>query len=590
MSMLLEQFDTIFDTYESVTRLQEFILDMAVKGKLIPQDPNDEPTIELLRRIKIEKESLIRDKKIKKEKLISSIIEEKKLYELPKGWEWVRLNDIVELDDNSIRRGPFGSAVKKDMFVPKGVNTFKVYEQKNAIKKDCFIGDYYISQEKYDELKRFAVRSGDIIISCAGTIGETYLLPKESPPGIMNQALLKIRINNNAMLNRFFLLIFKALTQKKINETAKGSAMKNMTSVEYLKKEVLFALPSLNEQQRILEKVDQLMNFCEVLKKRLEKKQKREEGLNISAFSSLEQSLTPEELKRNLQFVITNFSSLCTDTKRVQQLRNAIVSLAVKGKLILQGSDDEPASTLLDKMKQEKEQLIKEKKIKKEKAFLPISKEEKLYKLPRGWEWVRLGEICKLVELGTSVKASTENIGVPVLRMNNIKKGKVALSNLKYLDKNVKDLPKLYLRHGDLLFNRTNSYELVGKTGVFEGINDEFTFASYLIRLRLMGNYVNYYYINYVINSNWYRISQIEPGIIQQNGQANFNGTKLKNTLIPLPPLNEQKRIVKKIDQLMTLCDKLENDITVFKQEKEHLLQSVLYQTFQQQNKEVQKA
>ncbi|WP_275403766.1 restriction endonuclease subunit S [Bacillus paranthracis] len=111
-------------------------------------------------------------------------------------------------------------------------------------------------------------------------------------------------------------------------------------------------------------------------------------------------------------------------------------------------------------------------------------------------------------------------------------------------------------------------------------MDDEFTFASYLIRLRLMEKYVDNGYINYVINSNWYRISQIEPGIVQQNGQANFNGTKLKNTLIPLPPLNEQKRIVKRIDQLMTLCDELENNINVFKQEKEYLLHSVLYQIF----------
>ncbi|QRH07915.1 restriction endonuclease subunit S [Bacillus paranthracis] len=99
---------------------------------------------------------------------------------------------------------------------------------------------------------------------------------------------------------------------------------------------------------------------------------------------------------------------------------------------------------------------------------MPISEENKPYKLPKGWEWVRLGELCTLIELGTSVKASTENIGVPVLRMNNIKNGKVVLSNLKYLDKNSKDLPRLYLRYGDLLFNRTNSYELVGKTGVLK--------------------------------------------------------------------------------------------------------------------------
>ncbi|QRH09020.1 hypothetical protein JQJ56_08620 [Bacillus paranthracis] len=114
------------------------------------------------------------------------------------------------------------------------------------------------------------------------------------------------------------------------------------------------ALPPLDEQKRIVKKVDQLMSFCEELKNRLEKKQKREERLNVSAFSSLEQSLTVEELKGSLQFVLTNLPSLCTDRKQVQQLRNAIVSLAVKGILVLQDSDDEPARVFLDKIKQKK--------------------------------------------------------------------------------------------------------------------------------------------------------------------------------------------------------------------------------------------
>lgn len=587
MSMLLEQFDTIFETPESVTRLQELILDMAVKGKLVPQDLNDEPTIQLLKRIKIEKEILIRNKKIKKEKVIPSVIDEKKPHELPKGWEWVRLNDIVELDDNSIRRGPFGSAIKKDMFVPKDINTFKVYEQKNAIQKDCFIGEYYISQEKYDELKRFAVKPGDIIISCAGTIGETYLLPEEAPPGIINQALLKIRINNNVMLNRFFLLVFKALTQKKINETAKGSAMKNMTSVEYLKKEVLFGLPPLNEQQRILEKVNQLMKFCDELKKDLKKKQIQKDRLNLSALSSLEESLTYEELRESLKFILNNLSSLCTDIKHVQQIRKVILSLAVKGNLVPQDLKDKPANMLLEEIKKVKEQLIKDKKIKKAKALPPITEEEKTYELPKGWEWVRVGEIFDVGTGSTPLKGNNlyyESGQIPWITSSAtgedyITSARNYITDLAVQDCNLRVYPK-----GTLVIALYGQGKTRGQ--ISELLIEATTNQACACLFNISGNYLIKNYVKVFFKKIYNEIRMLAVG----GAQPNLNGLKIKNTLIPLPPLEEQKRILEKVHNLMNVCDELEEKIKNADEAKENLLQAVLYQALYKQDTELVEA
>jgi len=164
--------------------------------------------------------------------------------------------------------------------------------------------------------------------------------------------------------------------------------------------------------------------------------------------------------------------------------------------------------------------------------------------------------------------------------MNNIIDGRLNYENLKYVDSDIKDLPKLYLNNKDLLFNRTNSYELVGKTAVFKGLDNKMTFASYLIRLELFNDMVNADYVNIVMNSNLYRITQIEPQITQQNGQANFNGTKLKSTIIPLPPLNEQKRIVEKVNSLMSLCDELEKKIEKQKSYSNRLMESILKDSF----------
>ena len=263
---------------------------------------------------------------------------------------------------------------------------------------------------------------------------------------------------------------------------------------------------------------------------------------------------------------------------KIEILRQSILQQAVEGKLCEQDPNDEPASVLLEKIKAEKERLIAEKKIKKQKPLLPISEEEKPFDLPKGWKWCRLGDILIANEYGTSQKADDLNGSIPVLRMNNIKSnGEMCYSNLKYVGTNIKDLPKLYLEKGDILFNRTNSYDLVGKTGLFEE-NSRYTFASYLIRLRIYG--ISNRYVHLCMNSNYYRTTQIEPYIVQQNGQANYNGTKVASTLIPIPPLKEQNKIVLKVYSLMQLYNALEEEIQNAKKYASQLMGSVLQEAF----------
>lgn len=218
--------------------LRRAILQAAVQGKLVPQDKNDEPASELLKRIQAEKATLIKEGKIKKDKPLPPITDDDIPYNLPDGWEWCRLSDITGLNKGSIRRGPFGSAIRKDMFVPQGKNTFKVYEQGNAIRKTVDYGTYYISEQDFKRLSSFEVFPKDIIISCAGTLGETYQLPANMPKGVINQALLRIQINEDIMSSSFFRLVFKAITQYQIALSSMGSAMKNMLSIEWLKTKV----------------------------------------------------------------------------------------------------------------------------------------------------------------------------------------------------------------------------------------------------------------------------------------------------------------------------------------------------------------
>ena len=256
--------------------LKKSILQEAVQGKLVPQDPSDEPAEDLLDRIRAEKQRLIKEGKIKKDKHESVIfrrdnshyekrgseevcIDEEIPFEVPPSWALIRLNDI-----GIYRKGPFGSSLTKSMFVPKGVDTVKVYEQKNAIQKNHTLGTYYITRQYYEsKMKSFTVEPGDILVSCAGTIGETYVLPEQIELGIINQALMRMTIYAPIDLS-YFLLYFDYVLKQTAKESSKGSAIKNIPPFEIFKKLIL-PLPPLEEQKRIVAKVRGLESLCNLL-------------------------------------------------------------------------------------------------------------------------------------------------------------------------------------------------------------------------------------------------------------------------------------------------------------------------------------
>ena len=256
--------------------LKKSILQEAVQGKLVPQDPSDEPAEALLERIRAEKQRLIKEGKIKKDKHESIIfrrdnshyekrgseevcIDDEIPFEVPSSWALIRLDDI-----GIYRKGPFGSSLTKSMFVPKGADTVKVYEQKNAIQKDHTLGTYYITRQYYEsKMKSFTVEPGDILVSCAGTIGETYILPEQIELGIINQALMRMTIFAPIDLD-YFLLYFDYVLKQAAKETSKGSAIKNIPPFEIFKKLIL-PLPPLEEQKRIVEKVRELESLCNSL-------------------------------------------------------------------------------------------------------------------------------------------------------------------------------------------------------------------------------------------------------------------------------------------------------------------------------------
>ena len=253
-----------------------------------------------------------------------------------------------------------------------------------------------------------------------------------------------------------------------------------------------------------------------------------------------------------------------------KQLKNSILQWAIQGKLVPQDPNDEPASVLLDKIRQEKERLIKEKKIKRDKNASIIYRgednsyyekilatgevkcidEEVPFEIPKGWEWCRLRDVIYPPKYGTSSK-SLSNGDVPVLRMGNIQDGKVVYDKLVFSN-NVEDNRKYLLQDGDLLFNRTNSAELVGKTAIFKG-NRHVIYAGYLILLRPIKT--NSEYLNYIFSSPYVRSYCKEVKTIGVQ-QCNINAEKVSQLLVPIAPFEEQMRIVDKIKEVLPSVDK----------------------------------
>jgi type I restriction enzyme S subunit len=364
-------------------------------------------------------------------------------------------------------------------------------------------------------------------------------------------------------------------------EEASGTSlsMKNVSrSVIY---NLMVPLPSMEEQDHIVAKVDELMALCDRLEAAQREQETRREQLTTSAHHHLNNGGDVEELRTHAQFFIGHFPRLTTRPDQIKQLRQTILNLAVRGKLLPQDPSDESAYIQLKHIQTEKLRMYKEGVLRKERPLPTVAHDEAPFNIPDNWKWIRIGTASLFTDYGTSVKSDHAENGVPVLKMGDIQEGKVLLGGQKKVPSQIDDLPQLFLRRFDLLYNRTNSAELVGKTGIYIGDDDSYTFASYLIRIRFLNELTDAGFVNLSMNAPYFRATQILPELQQQCGQANVNGTKLRSMLIPLAPLAEQHRIVAKVDELMALCDKLEASLSTARTETSHLLESVLHHVLQ---------
>ena len=520
-------------------QLKNSILQWAIQGKLVPQDPNDEPASVLLEKIRQEKERLIKEKKIKRDKNASIIyrgednsyyekmhvtgevkcIDEEVPFEIPKGWEWCRLNDLA-----LYRKGPFGSSLTKSMFVAKSNQSVKVYEQKNAIQKDFRLGDYYISKEKFEAMQSFIVKPNDIIVSCAGTIGETYLLPLDAPVGIINQALMRVTLFDLSMAE-YWQMYFAYMLLNEAQMKGAGSAIKNIPPFEYLKA-VLVPVPPLSEQSRLVERYNLLLSL-------------------IAKYES-------EADKLN-----------CLNLNIYDKLKKSVLQEAIQGKLVQQIAEEGTAQKLLEQIKTEKLKLVKEGKLKKSalndsvifrgddnryyekigKKCLDIT-EQIPFEIPNSWTWVRMGQIGDWGAGSTPQRGNQDYYGGNILwlKTGELNNGIVYDTEEKITQRAFQDCSLRMNKIGDVLIAMYGA--TIGKLAI---VGKELTTNQACCGCT---RYVvfNWYLFYFLMASRDTFIKKGEGG-----AQPNISRVKLVEYLIPLPPLREQKRIVQKIEQLTQL-------------------------------------
>jgi type I restriction enzyme S subunit len=564
---LLQHFERISEAPDAIKRLRGFILDLAVRGKLVPQDSSDEPAAELLKRIAAEKSRLVKVGEIRKPRDLDNGEAVEKPFSIPMTWRWVRLDAV-----GAIVGGGTPSSHEADNFAEPGEGIPWL--------TPADLGGYsslYISHGARD------LSDKGLRISSATLMPKsTVLFTSRAPIGYVAIASSPIATNQGFKsivpyvehCSRFIATAMIAFAPG-IDASAPGTTFKEVSGK--IVSAVPFPLPPLAEQHRIVARVDELMSLCDQLEAAKAERDKCRDNLVAASLQGLNQPAEEEEtFREHARFTFNNLPRITTRAAHIKQLRQAILNLAVRGKLVEQDPSDEPAKELLKRIEAEKEILLNEGMIRKSKPLDTIQANELPFEEPWQWAWTRIGNIVLLTQYGTSQKSQPSASGVSVLAMGNTQDGSVVWGNEKRIPQTSSELPELYLRKFDLLYNRTNSTELVGKTGIFLGEDNAMTFASYLIRLRPSLAWSNPRFVNMAMNTSEFRATQIVPLIKKQTGQANVNGTALKNMLIPLPPLAEQHRIVAKVDELMAICDQLEAQITVTEQDSRRFLESVL--------------
>jgi type I restriction enzyme S subunit len=529
-----------------IKKLRELILELAVRGKLVPQDPNDEPASELLKRIAAEKEALVKAGKLKKQKVLPPISDDEKPFDLPHGWEWARLGDLGWLTSSS--------RVHQKDWTSSGVPFYRTREIVSLCKLGSVENELFISEELYNTLTETGTtpETNDVMLTGVGTIGVPYLV-NQNDKFYFKDASVLIFKNVFKLKPEFFIHFFKSPNWiEQIHNGSMGTTVHTLTIARGV--EVLVPVPPVTEQQAICVKIEELMTLCDQLEQQSYQQLDAHNQLVDALLATLTQSQNADELASNWHRLAVHFDTLFTTEYSIEALKQTILQLAVMGKLVKQDPNDEPASELLKRIAAEKDALVKAGKIKKQKPLPPISDDEKPFELPQGWACERIGTFA-LVGTGATPARDNPAYWFPK-EVNWVSSGetsqqfifetkeKVSLLALKETNVSVYPVGTLIVA----MYGQGKTRGQITELKIEAGTNQACAAIELIEKSEWHKDFVKLFF-----QKSYSELRELAAG----GAQPNLNVGKIAETVVSIPPLNEQKKIVVKVRQLLEVCDLL---------------------------------
>ncbi|WP_172591588.1 restriction endonuclease subunit S [Shewanella xiamenensis] len=542
-----------------IKKLRELILELAVRGKLVPQDPTDEPAEQLRMASIAAKDALIKAGQIKASRSKKDIKGEH-FFTYPSTWATAKIEDLINVIN--------GRAYKKTEMLAAGTPILRVGNLFTS--NEWYYSDLILDDDKY-------IDNGDLIYAWSASFGPFIW---DGGKVIYHYHIWKMDIYTDKALDKNFSKLYLQAISERIKASGNGIAMLHMTK-ERMEK-VVHPLPPIEEQQRIVAKVDELMALCDQLEQQTDASIEAHQQLVTVLLDSLllppataegsillppataEGSLpssAADDFMANWARISDHFDTLFTTEASIDALKQTILQLAVMGKLVPQDPNDEPASALLERIAAEKARLVKEKKIKVQKALPQIADDEKPDFLPNGWECCRLDDICFGITSGSTPPKINfqEEPGIPYLKVYNIRNQKIDFEySPQFIDVecHLSKLARSVLYPGDVVMNIVGPP--LGKIAIIPDSYPEWNCNQAITFFRPILSALNAYIYTYLIAGTF--LDSIE--LIGTAGQDNISVTKSRSIVLPTPPLAEQVRIVAKVDELMAICDQLKQRLS----------------------------
>ncbi|WP_455816635.1 restriction endonuclease subunit S [Pseudomonas cerasi] len=544
-----------------IKKLRELILELAVRGKLVPQDPNDEPASELLKYNEKRKQELAKNGSMKTAANCNVNVADYYL-ETPKNWSWIRLGNLASFIDYR------GKTPKK---TESGI---RLITAKNI--KQGFIDlnpEEFIAEQDYQSwMTRGFPKNGDVLFTTEAPLGNAAIIDLNDKFALAQRSIcFQWHIPE---ISPFMLIqILAKPFQSQLNDQSTGMTATGIKAAKL--KEIPVILPPMHEQKKVVARVKELMSLCDQLEQQSLTSLEAHQQLVETLLATLIDSQHAEELTENWARISQHFDTLFTTEASIAALKQTILQLAVMGKLVPQDPNDEPASELLKRIEQEKAQLVKEGKIKKQKPLPPVSDEEKPFALPVGWEWCRLNEIISNIDAGWSPacspdSSSNENVW-GVLKTTAVQRMEYREQENKTLPENKIPRPQYEVKKGDVLVTRAGPKNRVGVSCVVEKTRPKLMISDKIIRFHLVSEYISAKYISLCLNcgvtSQYLEMSK--SGMAES--QMNISQDNLRSAPIALPPSETQLKVIKVIEDFFLLCDYLQSSLQSAQQTQLHM-------------------